>query len=272
MATGSTSRSATLVLLARTHLTWMGVIDDPYAQQMLPTKWARAESLLRIPGLGRLGRNRSLAYLGARTRFFDEFVADAISGGIGQVVVLGAGYDSRAWRFARPGVTFYEVDLPVTQADKRARAPEAGPIFVPADLTQPSLADALTDAGYRSGEQTAFTAEGLTMYLTEKQVAGLLDTLSAIGGSGSRLAVNFGVGFEQRGSQRGRISRKVMAAGGEEFRFRLTPEDSPSFMERTGWTTTAQFTGPQLRDRYLGGTSLALAKVTTSGFAVEATY
>jgi methyltransferase (TIGR00027 family) len=271
MATGSTSRSAKLVLLARTHLTWMGVIDDPYAQQMLPASWTSVESLLRIPGLGRLGRNRSFAYLGARTRFYDQFVTDSINGGITQIVVLGAGYDSRAWRAARPGVTFYEVDLPATQADKRSRAPDGGPIYVPADVTLATFADALTDAGYRSGQPTAFTAEGLTMYLGEEQVIGLLGSLRAISGPGSRIAVNFGVGFEQRGSRRGRIGRKVLAAGGEELRFRLTPEEAPTFLKKVGWTTTRQFTGVQLRDTFLCGTSLALVDVTTSGFAVEAT-
>jgi len=226
---------------------------------------------LRIQGLGHLGSNRSFAYLGARTCFYDQFVADSLEGGIHQVVVLGAGYDSRAWRFARPGVTFYEVDLPATQEDKRSRAPKGGPIYVPADVTDNSLADALTDAGFRSGEPTAFTAEGLTMYLTEQQVAFLLRLLSTLGCPGSVLAANFGVGFEQQGSRRGRIARKIVAAGGEELRFRLRQADASEFMQKTGWTIRTLLPGPQLRDKYLSGTKLADANVTTSGFAVEAT-
>jgi methyltransferase (TIGR00027 family) len=268
---GSTSRSATLVVLARTHLNWMRVIDDPLAQQMLRPGWARAASMLRIPGLGRLGQNRSFAYLGARTCFFDQFVADALDEGIHQVVVLGAGYDSRAWRFARPGVTFYEVDLPATQADKRIRAPVGGPTFVPADVTGPSLGASLTAAGFRPGEATAFTAEGLTMYLTEPQVTHLLGLISALSGPGSRLAVNFGVGFEQEGSRRGRFARRVMAAGGEELRFRLTPANAQEFVTKTGWAISEMLSGPQLRDKYLRGTKLAAVNVTTSGFAVAAT-
>jgi len=271
MAAESTSRSATLVALARTHLNWMGVIDDPFAQRMLRPDWAKAASVLRIPGLGRLGQNRSFAYLGARTCFYDQFITDALDEGVHQVVVLGAGYDSRAWRFARPGVIFYEVDLPTTQADKRTRAPDEGPTYVPADVTQPSLVDALTAAGFRSQEETAFTAEGLTMYLTEHQVTQLLALLSVLSGPGSRLAVNFGVGFEQQGSQRGRVARRVMAAGGEKLRFRLTPADAPEFMTNTGWTINEMLSGPQLRDKYLNGTKLAAVNVTTSGFAVAAT-
>jgi methyltransferase (TIGR00027 family) len=208
---------------------------------------------------------------GARTCFYDQFTADALDEGVHQVVVLGAGYDSRAWRFARPGVTFYEVDLPATQADKRTRAPEGGPTYVPADVTVPSLGEALTAAGFRSDEATAFTAEGLTMYLTEQQVTQLLGVLSALSGPGSRLAVNFGVGFEQQDSQRGRVARRVMAAGGEELRFRLTPADAREIMTNTGWTINEMLSGPQLRDKYVSGTKLAAVNVTTSGFAVAAT-
>jgi methyltransferase (TIGR00027 family) len=249
----------------------MGVINDPFAQQMLHPGWAGAAWVLRLPGLGCLGRNRSFAYLGARTCFYDQFIADAIDEGVHQVVVLGAGYDSRAWRLARPGVTFYEVDLPATQADKRTRAPEGGPIYVPADVTGPSLGEALTDAGFQSDESTAFTAEGLTMYFTEQQVTHLLSVLSELSGLGSRLAVNFGVGFEQQGSQRGRVGRRVLAAGGEELRFRLTPADATQYMTNTGWTIDEMLSGPELRDKYVGGTKLAAVNVTTSGFAVAAT-
>ena len=59
--------------------------------------------------------------LAARTRFFDERVLEAISDGIGQVVILGAGYDDRALRFRSPGVRFFELDHPATQADKARR-------------------------------------------------------------------------------------------------------------------------------------------------------
>src|ERR1700733_8403275 len=88
MAAESTSRSATLVVLARTHLNWMGVIDDPFPKQIIRPGWARAASILRIPGLRRLGQNRSFAYLGARTSFYDEFIAGALDEGVHQVVVL----------------------------------------------------------------------------------------------------------------------------------------------------------------------------------------
>jgi len=60
-------------------------------------------------------------HLLARTRFFDEATLAAIARGVTQVVILGAGYDDRALRFRAPGVRFFELDHPATQADKRRR-------------------------------------------------------------------------------------------------------------------------------------------------------
>jgi methyltransferase (TIGR00027 family) len=270
MSQTAISRSASLVVLARAHLTRLGVIDDPYARRLLPVSRRRAAAALRLPVLARIGRSPSFAYLAARTLFYDEFLAEALKSGIRQVVVLAAGYDSRAWRMARTDVIFFEVDLAATQADKRSRAPQEGPVYVAADVTEPSWRDQLVAAGFRTGEPTAFTAEGLTMYLTEEQVSALLCTLADLGGADSRLGVNFGVGFERKNSNRGRIGRRVMASGGEPFHFRLHSEDAADFLNSTGWKTTWMLTGPELAERYLAGTRLSAVPVTTTGFAVEA--
>jgi methyltransferase (TIGR00027 family) len=219
---------------------------------------------------GTLGQNKSFAYLAARTRFYDQFVTEALDQGFQQVVVLAVGYDSRAWRMARQGVTFYEFDLPTTQVDKHSRAPEGGPVYVPADVTDPSIADQLIGAGFIPGAATAFTVEGLTMYLAENQVASLLRTLANLAGPESRLAVNFGIGFERQGSNSGRIGRSMMALGPEKFRFRLSPADAPAFLAKSGWTVDQLLDGQKLSAKYLSGTALAAVNTTTSGFAVEA--
>jgi O-methyltransferase involved in polyketide biosynthesis len=80
------SSSAANVALARAHLTWLGVVDDPYARQMLPPSPQRLASALQLPGLRRLGRHPSFPGLAARTLFFDVFVGDALDGGLRQVV------------------------------------------------------------------------------------------------------------------------------------------------------------------------------------------
>jgi methyltransferase (TIGR00027 family) len=193
------SRSAVNMAVVRSYLTRTGVVDDPYAWQMLPRHGRRAAAAMRLPGLRQaFGRDRSIPYLAARTRFFDRFVCDALDGGCSQVVILAAGFDSRAWRLARPGTTFYEVDRSATQDDKRTRAPAGGPVYVPADVTDPALADTLLAAGFAPGEPAAFTLEGLTVYLTQDDTAALLARLADLAPAGGRLAVSF-----ERGSRTG---------------------------------------------------------------------
>ena len=82
------SRSAVMVTLVRAHLTWMGVVDDPYALQMLPPNGQRAAAAFRLPVLRRLAQYNTLPYLAARTLVFDRFVRDALDDGIRQVVAL----------------------------------------------------------------------------------------------------------------------------------------------------------------------------------------
>src|SRR5579864_799447 len=60
-------------------------------------------------------------YLKGRTAFFDRVVVDAIDRGVMQFVTIGAGYDGRALRYHKPGVSWWEVDQAPTQSDKRAR-------------------------------------------------------------------------------------------------------------------------------------------------------
>jgi len=97
-------------------------------------------------------RNRMHEYLRARTAFFDRVVVHALDRGITQVVTGGAGYDGRAFRYARPGVRWFEVDHPATQADKRARVARLGLdaahiAFIPADFTADPVAGPLRDVG-----------------------------------------------------------------------------------------------------------------------------
>ena len=85
---------------------------------------------------------------GRRTAFFDRVVVNAIDRGIAQVVIGGAGYDGRAFRYAKPGVRWFEVDHPATQADKLERIARLGLAtphirFIPADFTADPVAEPL---------------------------------------------------------------------------------------------------------------------------------
>ncbi len=253
MDTGKPSISAQQVAWARAYLTWMGVLDDPWAETMLRSPWRQLAKVSRWPGLSRVGRNRTFAYLAARTLFYDQAVRDGLDHEASQVVIVGAGYDSRAWRLARPGVRFFEVDHLATQTDKQRRAPAGGPIYVAADLDADDVAEPLRAAGLSDAETTLYVAEGLIMYLSEFRVRRLFESLSRLGAEGSSLVTNFGIGFadDDRTSVRSLVRRGLIALRGEPFKFRLPAEQATGFLAETGWTVNAAMTGPEIAQRYL---------------------
>jgi methyltransferase (TIGR00027 family) len=136
------------------------------------------------------------ANLACRKRFIDDLL-DAALPDVGAVVVLGAGLDTRAYRFARHAdVPFYEVDLPVNIARKRevvARALGSGPAsvhLVEVDFERDNLAEALAGHGYSWGDRTFFIWEGVTQYLTADAVDATFGQLRRAA-PGSRLAFTY---------------------------------------------------------------------------------
>ncbi|HEU4618109.1 MAG TPA: SAM-dependent methyltransferase [Gammaproteobacteria bacterium] len=133
-----------------------------------------------------------------RTRFIDEAFERAVAEGASQVVILGAGFDSHAYRFAdllqARSVRIFEVDRPATQAFKRARVdevlggPPANLIYVPVDFRRDDLRESMVRRGYDPSLRTFFILEGVTMYLPEADV---LRTLRLIGAHPPGSAVVF---------------------------------------------------------------------------------
>jgi methyltransferase (TIGR00027 family) len=131
----------------------------------------------------------------SRTQFFDREVLDALTAGVPQIVLVGAGYDGRALRFRHPDAHYFEVDHPATQADKRRRVEQLGvPLdgitFVEVDLMTARVDPALAAAGHRADEPSLFVCEGLLLYLTREVVVGLLTDLRTRAAPGSRLALS----------------------------------------------------------------------------------
>ena len=98
------SSSAQSVALVRAHLHASGVIDDPWVHQLLTPRRQVMARVLRARPFTKYGETATFSFLAARTHFFDAAVTNAITAGITQVAIIGAGYDTRAWRLAAPGV------------------------------------------------------------------------------------------------------------------------------------------------------------------------
>jgi hypothetical protein len=114
------------VLAERTLLADMGVLSDPFARAMLSPSWTAFVAIVSHWPYRVRPWSVARAGLAARVLWHDAQVAKALDAGIRQVAVIGAGYDSRAWRFRRDGVRFFELDHGTTQQDKVRRAPGPG--------------------------------------------------------------------------------------------------------------------------------------------------
>jgi methyltransferase (TIGR00027 family) len=103
-----------------------------------------------------------------------------------QVVLLGAGFDSRAARLARPGLSFFEIDHPATQAEKRAILkdlrdyPRDAATMLACDFEKDDFAALLLGSGFRREEPTLVLWEGVVAYLTEAAVRATVRKLAAI--------------------------------------------------------------------------------------------
>ena len=132
-----------------------------------------------------------------RTTAIDTAVREAIVAGATQLVILGAGYDGRAWRMRElAGLKVFEVDHPATQGTKRARAGELPkPIgtvtYVPINFERESLDSALNRAGHDPSSPTCWIWEGVVMYLDRDAMRSTLKDIAARSARGSILIVNY---------------------------------------------------------------------------------
>jgi methyltransferase (TIGR00027 family) len=134
-----------------------------------------------------------------RTRFIDDHLRRSLETGVTQVVVLGAGFDTRAYRFQEllEGKKFFEVDFRATQEIKIRRVREAlggvppHVVFVDIDFKRDTLRDVIQRAGYQPTRRTCFIWEGVSMYLSEDAVRETLRTIASFSVHGSSLVMDF---------------------------------------------------------------------------------
>jgi methyltransferase (TIGR00027 family) len=182
-----------------------------------------------------------VAYLAARTRFFDRVVVSALERGIRQVVVAGAGYDGRAWRYAKAGVRWFELDHPDTQHDKRERVARLGlPVehvaFVATDFVSDAVAPALVAGGLDTRLASVMLCEGVAVYLDLPVLGSLLAGLHTAAGRGSLLAISLSVDPNIPGLEARRAEfQAAVAAVGEPARTSLTATDAEPLLARAGW-------------------------------------
>ncbi len=210
-----------------------------------------------------------------RTRFVDDHLKRAIENGAKQVVILGAGFDTRAYRFAEllNDKKVFEVDYRSTQQLKKTRLQEARIAvpeylrFVEIDFKKDVLADALRQAGYESSLKTFLIWEGVSMYLSEAAERETLRTIAAHSASGSSLVMDFAgrAMIEMLNKFPNLSQHNYTTHWGEPWTFGLPDTREREFFRECGLELqeVLTFFGPEARKRYLtraDGTTLGAVR------------
>ena len=145
-------------------------------------------------------------YMIARTAYFDRLFVDALDNEIRQIVLLGAGYDTRAYRFnqSNRGTKIFELDITPTQ-DRKKKCLKKARIdipqhvrFVPINFKEESLKDVLEKAGYEDQVKTLFLWEGVSYYLDAESVDVTLDFVSHTSHQESAIAFDYTISLSEK--------------------------------------------------------------------------
>jgi methyltransferase (TIGR00027 family) len=249
---------------ARTRL-----LEDPLAPAFVGRRFRWALRLARLPGVGALmpwslvdghwaGPRGTVA---VRTRYIDDRLADALRHGLAQVVILGAGFDSRAYRL--PGLAqtrVFEVDHPATQGEKRRRlvrrlgALPPHVTLVPVDFTTDTLEAALAWAGYRADARTFFILEGVTHYLPAEAVDVLFRFVARHAAPDSQMVFTYIHRGALDGSTRFARAGQTLATVrglGEPYTFGFDPAELPAYASARGLRLIEDVGPDTYRARYL---------------------
>ena len=242
--------------------------DDPVTRKILSPFWRFVVDLMSLPVIGTsilsLRERRFPGVTGnlfCRTRYIDDQLIIALQEGIEQVVILGAGFDSRAYRI--PDIektTLFEVDQPATIVAKGARLTRvfgrlpAHVTLVPIDFNQQDLEEIMVQFGYHQHVQTFFIWEGVTQYILSEAVESTLSFIRDSSAAGSKLIFTFIRRDIIDGSTCSEVERRIAAETsryGAEWIFGIDPKEMNSFLGKRGFILIEQIGAQGYQERYL---------------------
>ncbi|GGS42424.1 class I SAM-dependent methyltransferase [Actinokineospora fastidiosa] len=265
----STAEAATLLRAAGALVPDRGLRGpDTMAARFIPWS-ARAGALVKVPVVrSLLVRALRRAWPGAlwfevvRTRHMDQVLRDEVADGATQVVILGAGFDSRAYRMAETlaATTVYEVDHPDTSARKRERLRAvvaeipANVRFVTVDLNHQDLAEALADKGFSPTVRTVVIWSGVAPYLTPE---GVELTLRWMATQNRDSAIVFDYCWQEvldgtSTNENALTVARWVATRGEPWRSGIPEGRTAEYLARLGLRVAEDLTIPEARARHLG--------------------
>jgi methyltransferase (TIGR00027 family) len=201
-------------------------------------------------------------YVLARTKLLDEIFISALENNFSQIVLLGAGFDTRALRFRsrNKGTKIFELDIPTTQQPKidilnrkKVILPQEL-VFVSVDFNKQSLPDVLFAAGYKERQKTLFIWEGVTMYLTPDAVDSTLDFIRNSSAEGSVVAFDYIYASVLRRENKFHGEKEIfetVSRAGEGWTFGIEDGAIARFLYERGFKMISHHTPSDLEKAYL---------------------
>jgi len=254
---------------------------DPYARQFIPTWMYHILGFFIKSGYAEWHGPGVNGFLVVRDRYIDDVLIRFLEEGLEQLVILGAGYDSRSYRFDLPGkMKTFEVDHPITQLDKLKKVqtifgklPEHVS-YVAIDFNTQTLQELLSAAEYDAQLKTLFIWQGVSMYLTNEAVDATLRFVVNHSGSGSAIVFDYLYRAVLDGIQRQQEvvnMRRHRFMTGEELTFGISAGEVEAFLKtrdfrqaidvNVDYLKTTYFTGKNARRAVVGGYGIVIGKI-----------
>jgi methyltransferase (TIGR00027 family) len=244
-------------------------VDDPLISRMLRWsdgryKFAKLRAL--HPKLRRVAEESdpgAYGFMVARMLYMDDVVRQEAAKKLDQLVILGAGYDTRAYRMQADlgGAKVFEVDLPATSRDKRSRLKKvlksvpSEVSYVEVDFNRQELFDRLARHGYDASARTLFVLSGVSMYLPESSVLELFSDVAAH--SSPNASILFDYFFDDLVTEPGKYYGgqecvQRLTGIGEEPICGISMGQADAMLASRGLELISQTSLPELTDDYLG--------------------
>jgi len=234
------------------------ICNDPYARALASST---VYSLIKLfYNYGERRTQGALTFIVCRHRFMDDYLEKCLQSSTSQVVILGAGLDSRAYRDGFSKATVFEIDHPATQASKIKKVIKIfGKLpdqvtYVPVDFDRETL-DKLLSHGFDKTAKTLFIWEGVTPYITAEAVDATLAWIHENSAKNSAVVFDYHLAIEARlDPERGLLSSLLSRLSGENKRaFTIAPGSVVDFLTNRGFVNVVEAGSEQLKGLYCIG-------------------
>jgi methyltransferase (TIGR00027 family) len=250
---------------------------DPYARQFVNGALYHFVKFFDRLGYSERRGPGVMGFLTVRDRHIDEYLKTCLANGVQQVVILGAGYDARVYRFDefKHSVKAFEVDHPATQQAKLKRlqkifgAVPSRVTYVPIDFNTQTLEQRLPECSYDEHATTLFIWQGVTQYLTLEAVDSTLAFVVKHSAPGSAIIFDYMYASLLDGTvKHGEVSqmRRNRWLSNEALAFGIPEGAIGSFLEQRGFTQVHDANFKYLHDTYFIGVNAK--RTVADGYAI----